>query len=525
MSTLADTMSRLLAFTCLLFCFTGLLLPARGLADASPAPVLRVGEAMYRGGITADGAIEYFLGVPFAQPPVGKLRWRPPQPLVAAPASVQALDFAPACAQGPHMVKWYRDLVASFGGTPESFSAPQVSEDCLYLNIWKPARNGSSPLPVLVYIHGGSNKGGWSYEPNYIGENLARRGLVVVTIAYRLGVFGFFAHPDLADANFALLDQIAALQWLRDHIGTAGGDSGNLTLMGESAGASNIAFLLASPSAAGLFQRVIHQSAGWAVTGRTTREAQLERGVELQERLLGAEGSLEQLRTVPTQELLRVAESVFEGQFFDPVVDGKSLVRPLKDALVKQEFPAVDLLIGSNADEWLMYLEEGESTEEWMRENLTSEQIRAVRPLLPVDAGPAQVQDTLITAHNFVCPSMYLADWVNRRGGRSWFYYFSRVREGSLAQSMGSYHGAELPYVFNTHDDWLPTNEPDRELGELMMDYWVNFARSGDPNGAYLVTWPRFDRKAGTVLKLDTKIRAQGHESLALCDVLMPVAR
>ena len=518
-------MSRFLSFICLLCCLPGFILPGTGHASTASVATLGVGKTIYTGGLTADGAIEYFLGVPFAQPPVGELRWQPPQPLAAEPGTVPALHFAPACEQGPHMVKWYRDLVASFGGDPATFGAPEVSEDCLYLNIWKPARTGSTPLPVLVFIHGGSNKGGWSYEPNYIGENLARRGLVVVTIAYRLGVFGFFAHPELRDANFALLDQIAALQWLRDNIAAAGGDAGNVTVMGESAGASDIDFLLASPPAAGLFRRVIHESAGWAVIGRTTGEAHRLRGSELQQRVLGAGGSIEQLRKVPADEILRAAESVYEGHSFDPVVDGKTLPVPVKDALLAQDFPAVDLLIGSNADEWLMYLDKDQSIEDWMLENLAPAQVQAVKSVLPADDDPAQVQDMLISAYNFVCPSMYLADQVSRRGGRSWFYYFSRVREGELAQSMGAYHGAELPYVFNTHDDWLPTGEVDRELTGKIMDYWVNFARSGDPNGPGLYPWPRFDRKAGTVLKLDAAISAQAHESLGLCNILMPVAR
>ena len=144
------------------------------------------------------------------------------------------------------------------------------------------------------------------------------------------------------------------------------------------------------------------------------------------------------------------------------------------------------------------------------------------RHVLPADGDPAQLQDMLMSAYNFVCPSMHLADQVGRRGGRSWFYYFSRVREGELARSMGAYHGAELPYVFNTHDDWLPTNAADLELTQAVMDYWINFVRSGDPNGAPLPDWPLFDRKAGSVLRLDSEISALQHESLAICNILMP---
>jgi len=494
---------------------------AHGQAATKDTATFAVGSTRYQGGMTADGSVEFFLGVPFAQPPVGELRWRAPQPYNSKPGVLQAVNFAPACQQGTHMFEWYRDVVKSFGGDPATFPEPDVSEDCLYLNIWRPARSGAAALPVLVYIHGGSNKGGWSYEPNYLGENLARRGLIVVSIAYRLGVFGFFAHPELADANFALLDQIAALKWLNQNMESLGGDAANITVMGESAGASNIAYLLVSPAASGLFRRVIHQSAGWAVMGRTTREEHLLRGVELQKRLFDNGGSIEQMRKVPAGDLLRIAETVYEGHFFDPVVDGQSLVSSVNEGLLAQRFPPVDLLIGSNADEWLMYLEEGQSVDQWMRENLTASQAQAVKPLLPVGTDAAQTLDTLITAYNFVCPSMFLAEQVGRRGGRSWFYYFSRVREGELARSMGAYHGAELPYVFNTHDDWLPTNAADLELTQAVMDYWINFVRSGDPNGAPLPDWPLFDRKAGSVLRLDSEISALQHESLAICSILM----
>ena len=495
---------------------------AHGQAATKKADTLVVGSTRYQGGLTADGSVEFFLGVPFAQPPVGELRWRAPKPYGGKPGVVQAVQFAPACQQGTHMFDWYQGVVSSFGGDPATFPEPEVSEDCLYLNIWRPAGPGATGLPVLVYIHGGSNKGGWSYEPNYLGENLARRGLIVVSIAYRLGVFGFFSHPELADANFALLDQVAALKWLKENMDSLGGNAANITLMGESAGASNIAHLLVSPAAAGLFRRVIHQSAGWAVMGRTTHEENLLRGVELQKRLFANGGSIEQMRKVPAGDLLQIAETVYEGHFFDPVVDGQSLSYSVNEALLAQRFPPVDLLIGSNADEWLMYLEEGQSVDEWMRENLAASQGESVKPLLPVRADAARTLDSLVTAYNFVCPSMFLAEQVRRRGGRSWFYYFSRVREGELAQSMGAYHGAELPYVFNTHDDWLPTNAADLELTKAVMDYWINFVRSGDPNGASLQNWPLFDRRAGSVLRLDSEISALQHESLAICDILMP---
>lgn len=512
------------------------LLAGNGFAVASVAATLPVGETTYLGQRSDDGLVEYFLGIPFAQSPAGERRWKAPQALAPKTGKVEAMAFAPGCAQGPHIVNWYRGVVTSFGGDPDVVSRPDFSEDCLYLNIWRPvqanladksqagAKTDSQGLPVMVFIHGGSNKGGWSYEPNYVGENLSRRGVVVVTIAYRLGVFGFFAHPELADANFGLLDQVAALEWIRDNIAAAGGDPANVTVMGESAGANDITHLLVSPLADGLFQRVIHQSAGWAISGRTTHEAHLGRGAELHKRLLKDGGGIEQLRAVPAEQVLQAADIVYEGYSFDPVIDGRSLIRPVRDVLLEGTFPAVDLLAGTNAHEWLMYLDDEQTIDDWLTQNLQEPQIAAAKSALGEKGDSREKQDRLITAYNFVCPTMYLAQRVRDRGGRSWLYYFSRQREGEQAARMGAYHGAELPYVFDTHDDWLPTNDLDRRLTDTIMSYWVNFARSGEPNAKQLTTWPLFDRLSARVLRLDTQINSQVHESLALCDVLLPPA-
>ena len=217
------------------------------------------------------------------------------------------------------------------------------------------------------------------------------------------------------------------------------------------------------------------------------------------------------------------AESAFAGHTFDPVVDGKSLVEPVAESLRKGQFNSVDLLIGSNADEWLMYLDDQQTADAWMADNLSASQVQAVKAALPPGLGQRQILDRLTTAQNFVCPSMILAQRVRQHGGRSWFYYFARQREGEHAAAMGAYHGAELPYVFNTHDDWLPTGAIDHQLTGNIMAYWVNFARNGDPNGDGLVTWPAFDRETARAQSLDADISSVVHSSLPLCEVLMPI--
>ncbi len=495
------------------------------LAACSPVsaagPVIQLQGTRLEGLYSADGAVEAFLGVKFAAAPVGELRWRPPQAVHYSAPVTEAREFGPACYQGDHITRWYRDLIASFGGDPASIGPPPVSEDCLYLNLWRPQVRGASPLPVIVYVHGGSNRGGWAYEPNYIGENLARQNVVVVSIAYRLGVFGFFSHPDLAESNFALLDLIAALEWVQRHVGAAGGDPGNVTLVGESAGASNIAHLMVAPKAKGLFQRVIHQSAGWAISGRVSREQQLAKALELQRELAGSTaGTLDGLRNVPADQLLAAADRVFEDSFFDPVVDGVTLTEPLAASLAQGNFPPLDLLIGTNADEWLMYLEEDASLELWSRENLPAQLVEPVLAHFGRDSDSRRALDRLITANQFICPSLYLAGEVAAAGGRSWAYYFSRQREGDKAASIGAYHGAELPYVFATHDDWLPTTAEDEALTRSMMAYWVNFARNGDPNGTGLPSWPSFTTLNSRAIRLDSEITGIQHPGRELCDLL-----
>lgn len=494
-------------------------------AESSPA-VLPVGMTRYLGAAAADGKVHAFLGIPFARPPVGEMRWAPPQDPETPPGEVAATDFAPACAQVGHMFAWYRGVVNSFGGDPENFPIPRTSEDCLYLNVWAPAGRGiaAAGLPVMVYIHGGSNKGGWSYEPNYIGENLARLGVVVVSIPYRLGVLGFFAHPELAHANFGLLDQVAALRWVQRNVAAVGGDTGNVTVVGESAGASDIMHLLVSPLARGLMQRVVHQSAGWALAERADATESRRRGLALQRELTGDNGDLASLRRLPAATVLDAAETVYAGFDFDPVVDGHSLLQPLAWSLRRGDFPAVDLLIGSNADEWLMYLDGQETVDDWLRENQPPQQHQRVCAALPASLSELQAVDRLHTALNFVCPSMEIARLVTENGGASWFYHFSRQRQGARAATMGAYHGAELPYVFDTHDDWLPTDANDRQLTRQIMAYWVNFARNGNPNSQGVSHWPLFEAASAKVQVLDVPVTTRAHGSLALCLALADVA-
>lgn len=486
-----------------------------------PEAHVQIGEMQMQGILSEDKKVASYLGLPYAQAPVSELRWASPQAFeYSKPQRFDATAFAPACEQGPHIVDWYRKVVTGFGGDPAVFPAPEVSEDCLYLNVWHPVEFKEKSLPVIVYIHGGSHKGGWSYEPNYLGENLARQGVVVVSVAYRLGALGYLSHPEMDVANVALEDLMLALQWLQQYGTVFGADLGNVTLMGESAGANNIAHLMAMPRAKGLFQRAIHQSAGWAVDWSASPEVRQSLAVKLQEKL-GAK-SLAQMRKLPASEVREAAATVFAEEGFEPVIDGASLPQSLSEWVAAGKQNGIDLLIGSNADEWRTYLQPDQTLANMLEQDWPKEKHAALLAALsvPNDDHETLAMNNLASARDYHCPSMVLAEMTS---GQSWVYYFSKVRSGVKATEMGAYHGAELPYVFDTHDNWIPTNASDRVLTRQMMKYWVNFARSGNPNASSdasdLPQWPPYKNKQ-QVLFLDEKIKPGTHPAAALCKII-----
>ncbi len=497
------------------FCIAALL--AAGHTAAADAPVVATGAAVITGRWTAGTHTAAFLGVPFAEPPVGDLRWRAPVEKVLSGA-IDATEYKPACMQTPYMVDWYRDIVGRFGGDPAAFPFPRFDEDCLYLNIWTPEPGTDAPLPVMVWIHGGNLRGGWSYEPNYVGDELARRGVVMVSIAYRVDVFGFFQHPDLDIADFGLLDQIAALRWVKDHIADFGGDPDRVTVFGESAGAASIGYLLAIPAARGLFQRAIHQSAGYEFVNEDTRAQFLDKGAAIGRRVLGDGGraGIAALRNAPAQALMEAAENVYTGYRPDVVVDGVVLTRTVSSALDSGRLGAVDIVVGTNADEWLMYLDPDDRDVAGHAKELGLTMTPQLAAALDDGAGPLRTLDRLITGHEFVCPSLRLADYMRKRGKQAWAYYFTRVRPGPGGAAIGAYHGAELPYVFDTHDDWLPTTATDAALTEAMGNAWAGFAASGRPANA----WPAFDAEHAATMFFGDTIASGPHPERALCEAM-----
>jgi para-nitrobenzyl esterase len=508
----------------------GLVAPSTGAAvPAVESPRLQVNGETLAGAPSPTPGVDAYLGLPFAEPPIGGLRWRAPVDFVGRGGTRATTAFAPACMQSMRILDWYRGMAERFGAGRSVFPDLAVSEDCLYLNVWAPRRRGEGPLPVMVFVHGGSNRSGWSYEPNYHGHRLAAEGAVVVTIAYRLGVFGFFSHPQLAgeggaQANFGLLDQVAALRWVQRHIGAFGGDPGRVTLFGESAGGGDIAALMLSPAARGLMHRAIIQSGGdFGWPGIRTLEAEQARGLELA-RAFDPERppDLAALRRIDAQRLLEVGERVFSKHYHAPVVDGVIVTGQLRGQLARGDWPLRQLMIGTNANEYYSADRRGAGDAAIdaalaAADVLSTAEARAALRSTP-DAADAI--DRLTTADSMLCPAQLLATAVARSQRPVWMYHFTRVREGSAAAELRAYHGAELPYVFGTHDAWLPTSADDGRLTREMMRAWLRFAATGSPEGVAGPAWPAFGTGQGArVLRLDAATTLVEAPEPALCRI------
>ena len=496
---------------------------------ASSAPTVQVEGESLLGKYVERGNIAAFLGVPFAEPPVGDLRWREPQPLADRQQRRDATAFAPACVQTMRILDWYRDLAETFGGSRDYYADLEVSEDCLYLNVWTPDLEPGEPLPVMVWIHGGSNKSGWAYEPNYHGHKLAPKGVVVVTVAYRFGAFGFLSHPELDPdepvANFGLWDIVAALEWINRNIGRFGGDPGRVTLFGESAGAQDILALMFAESAQELFHRASLQStAGYGMQRMGTLDAEQQRGLQLAEAVgLDREGSLDALRQVPADRLLEVYDETFPGYYHSPVVDGQLIERPTWEGIESGDFRHA-IIIGTNRDEW----------RESMKQNATPQDVEdAAARLSRLDPEAAlaavadepdlvRALDRLFTADFMLCPSLATAKLSTAAGNPAWAYYFSRARDDAGGRKMGAYHGAEYPYIFGVHDDYMTTNAVDVALTEAMQAYWVRFAATGDPNGGNQPDWPQHAQPGYRVQELGASVRTIEAPEAELCATFRP---
>ena len=441
------------------------------------SPVIETANAHYSG-LELTGGVQAFLGIPFAKPPIDELRWERPMPLHGPQGQVDATSFKPACMQTGSGLAWYHGMMSRVGVDPSLMKGPKYSEDCLYLNVWTKG-DVSSPKPVLVFIHGGSNTGGWSYEPNYRGEALAARGAIVVTVAYRLGVFGWLSHPDMNIQNAGLHDLIAALDWVSENIAAFGGDPSRIVVSGESAGADNALHLALSPAMSGKLAGVIHQSAGWSATSTLSPDKGFDLGKALVEHHLGPDREFADLKHVAAEDLLESQVELFSEHYFSPIPDAETLPIPLEDIVEGDTFPRLDLIIGSNRNESLMYLPEGARLEDYLEGFFPLESWEDIKQMLGADLPELAQMDRLRSAVQYTCPSLAIASAAHNAGGSAYVYRFDRMREGFDA--IGAYHGAELPYVFDTHDAWLPTNDVDLRITEALVTYWLGFLSDGRP--------------------------------------------
>ncbi|MBT8442090.1 MAG: carboxylesterase family protein, partial [Gammaproteobacteria bacterium] len=474
-----------------------------------------------RGVSDPDTGVMAFLGVPFAEPPVGALRWTAPRPLADKRGYRDTKEFAPACMQKPRILEWYRDYAEIFGAPRDSYAPLVVDEDCLYLNVWTPSLAPEQPMPVMVYVHGGSNNSGWSYEIPYHGQYLAKQGVVVVTIAYRLGAFGFLSHPDLdgdAVANFGLWDQIAALRWVKRNISSFGGDPGRVMVFGESAGAEDILALLFAGPADGLIDRAaLHSTAGFGLR-QPSLDEERARGTGLAH-ALSVPNSIDALRAIAAEQLLDVYDEHFGTYYHSPAVDGQLLLESTWDSIRGESATGVPIIIGTNADEWLEDVDPDADMEMVQHRGNRLKHIDADTALRAVsgETDPREALDRLFTADDMLCPSQFTANRWNERGGDAWHYYFTRVRDGDAGRQVGAFHGAEYTYVFGTNYVGMPVSNVDRALTRTMMKYWIQFAASGDPNSDWAPDWPAFVAPDFNAQELGNTVRTIARPEADMC--------
>ena len=465
-----------------------------------------------------ESGLFIFRGVPYAKPPVGKLRWKSPQP-VEEKSQIDARSFKPACMQDTYTTDWYHDVIDSFGQDKSLFEhVKEVSEDCLYLNIWTPSVDKKKKKPVMVWVHGGADTAGWSYEPDYLGHELAKKDVVVVSIGYRLNVFGFFKHPEMTDetGNFGLEDEILALKWVQENIEDFGGDPNNVTYFGESGGGAHVSYLAASPEAKGLFKRGIIQSGGYNLFKWRSVDDAYELAIRTQN--ISGTIDLEDLRTLDANALLLASRNLYHP--YRPFIDGKIITDNLAKKYIEGSINDVDLMIGTNKNEELLYVEDDPTIENFSKQiaEYYPDQVDEILSMLDTSDLRLAV-DHFGSNQETTCPSILIARSMAKTGNHVYQYFFTREREGS--EKILAYHGAEIPYVFNTHDEYLPTNEDDLQLTDQMMEYWTQFAKKGTPNSIENpITWYEFGENENYLI-LDTEIENGQRLESMLCSIMI----
>lgn len=487
--------------------FAGLLFFSCGTREKST--LLSVDSVAVEGGLISgktdtSGQVKIFKGIPFATPPLGDLRWKAPQ-------AIKPWEGIKACTENP-AAPMQNPPVPFFAWSAE-FLIPKepISEDCLYLNIWTTAEKSDEKRPVMVWIYGGGFGSGGNTVPLYDGEDLAKKGIVVVNLNYRVGILGFLAHPELSaensdqtSGNYGILDQIAALEWVKKNIAAFGGDPNNVTIAGQSAGAFSVNALVVSPKAKGLFHKAIAQSGGM-FTRNNGLVSELQGAEERGKKLTEDMGlSISDLRAMPADSLIKI-----QGRF-GPVFDGKVLPG-VRQAFEEGKFADVPLLTGWNADDRVSG-NQVISPDEFVANAKKQYGGRAGEYLQLFPASnEVELHETLKTIGilGFAFQNYTWARMQTEKGQNdAYLYYFTRVPPGE--PNYGAFHSAEFSYALHTLRNWnRPFEQVDYDLEKNMSDYWVNFVKTGSPNSDGLPEWPVFDPENPLVIELGAEVKAR----------------
>ena len=494
------------------------LIAAATSAFASDPLIVKTATGKVQGSLASSPQIRTFKGIPYAAPPVGDLRWKEPQPAAKWQGVRKTTDFGFRCVQ-----------TSSFPDM--TYHDPGESEDCLTLNVWTPVNAKPGKLPVMVWIYGGGYTAGTTSEARQDGEFLAQRGVIVVTMNYRLGILGFYAHPGLtaesshhASGNYGLLDQNAALQWVHSNISAFGGDPGNVTLFGESAGSFSVSSQMASPLSKGLIHKAIGESGGAfssASLGFDSRELTEARDAKFGEAAFGTT-DIAKLRQISAADLIKAATSKTQpAPRFGPDVDGYFLPDSVPNIYAAGKQAQIPLLAGWNAGEMQarVVMSPRKTTVESFKAQAEQDfgaNSDKVLALYPATTDEQAVQSAIdLAGDRFIAHStwLWLEAHVKTGHAPTYRYLFSLGSPGDKFHpaAIGAFHSDDIEYVFGTLDCrpeavWRPE---DRKLSDQMGQYWTNFAKTGNPNGTGLPEWPTYAPEAFMIMNLDRTSAAE----------------
>jgi para-nitrobenzyl esterase len=492
------------------------LISAASMAQEGLGPILVDG-----GKVSGDyvDRVFVFKGIPYAAPPVGDLRWKTPQPVRSWDGVLNAVEFGDECPQP---------------GYPEGslYARPKLpqSEDCLYLNIWTDILSATADRPVMVWIHGGGFTRGSGATPTYDGTQLAKKGVVLVTINYRLGVYGFMAHPDLtaesehkSSGNYGIHDMIAALTWVKRNIRQFGGNPDNVTIFGESAGSFAVSNLIGTPLAKGLFHKAIGESGAslgpMAYLSEEKNDQKPAEQIGLDFMKAAGANNLDELRAIPSEKLLDVFMNDDEGRKFRSraAIDGWMYKESVMEAYNRGRHNDVPAMVGFNQDEMTAFVPERtipktiDDYVAYMKDQYGDDYEEFSR-LYPVNEV-ADIKNAFIRSRTEAGFGLSMDTWARKTAeGNSpaFLYYFTRTPPIPNSEYYGAFHAAEITYAFNnTHLRPENYNDVDKALADTISSYWVNFARFGDPNGSGLPHWPNFDLVKESYMELGDATRSK----------------